>query len=278
MTRAALGAIFVRVLLRCRFSRRGMTRLGRDRDGGRRGRSAGADTPPRAMRSAATIRPRECMCLDYVDTAVLRFRAARIPRRRFADLLLFGITCVELAFLVLQTPTFTLVDWTYVSQHLLVLGIALLRRPAAARDYSLPTSTAVAVSYAYPYAQVVLLGWVPGAPAWPSAGLVLVMMAAFLSLASLLSLGKSFGIRPALRRLVTRGPYGLVRHPMYLSYVLGDVGYNLQEWNVDTVLLVLVGWASLLYRIRAEERVLSGDGDWHSYADRVRYRLLPGLW
>jgi protein-S-isoprenylcysteine O-methyltransferase Ste14 len=201
-----------------------------------------------------------------------------MTRRRFADVLLFGVTSTELVILVLQTPTFTLVDWIYVSQHLLVLGIALVRRPPAARDYSLATSIAVAVSYTYPYAQVVLLGWVPGEPAWPSAGLVLVTIAAFLSLGSLLSLGKSFGIRPALRRLVTRGPYGVVRHPMYLSYVLGDVGYNLQEWNIGTVLLVVVGWTSLLYRIRAEERILSGDAGWRFYADRVRYRLLPGLW
>jgi protein-S-isoprenylcysteine O-methyltransferase Ste14 len=216
--------------------------------------------------------------LYCVNTSVLRSPVARISRRRFADFLLFGVTSTEFAILVVQTPTFTLVDWIYVSQHLLVLAIALVRRAPAARDYSIPTSIAVAVSYAYPYAQVVLLGWVPGQPASPAAGLVLVTIAAFLSLASLLSLEKSFGIRPALRRLVTRGPYRVVRHPMYLSYVLGDIGYNLQEWNVGTVLLVLAGWASLLYRIRAEERVLSGDPGWRSYADRVRYRLIPGLW
>jgi protein-S-isoprenylcysteine O-methyltransferase Ste14 len=195
-----------------------------------------------------------------------------------ADFLLFGITSAELALLVVQTPTFTLVDWIYVSQHLLVLGIALVRRAPAAHDYSLPTSIAVAVSYAYPYAQVVLLGWVPGEMASPTAGLVLVTIAAFLSLASLLSLGRSFGIRPALRHLVVGGPYRFVRHPMYLSYILGDVGYNLQEWNIGTVLLVLVGWISLLYRIRAEERVLSGDARWRSYADRVPCRLFPGVW
>ena len=213
-----------------------------------------------------------------MNTRVLRLPVARISRRRFADFLLFGVTSTELAFLVFQTPTFTLVDWIYVSQHLLVLGIALVRRPAVARDSSLPTSIAVAVSYAYPYAQVVLLGWVPGELGWPTAGLVLVTVAAFLSLASLLSLGRSFGIRPALRGLVTRGPYRFVRHPIYLSYILADIGYNLREWNVGTVLLVLAGWASLLYRIRAEERVLSGDPGWRSYADGVRHRLIPGLW
>jgi len=44
---------------------------------------------------------------------------------------------------------------------------------------------------------------------------------------------------------------------MYLSYILADIGYNLQEWNFVTLLLVLVGWASLVYRIHAEEQLLS---------------------
>jgi protein-S-isoprenylcysteine O-methyltransferase Ste14 len=87
-----------------------------------------------------------------------------------------------------------------------------------------------------------------------------------------------FGIRPALRGLVTTGPYALVRHPIYLSYIVEDIGYNLQEWNAGTALIVVVGWASLIYRIRAEERVLALDAEWPKYASSVRYRLLPGLW
>jgi protein-S-isoprenylcysteine O-methyltransferase Ste14 len=69
-----------------------------------------------------------------------------------------------------------------------------------------------------------------------------------------------------------------VRHPMYLSYVIGDIGYNLEEWNFVTLLLVLIGWASLLYRIHAEERVISQDAAWVGYVAHVRYRLVPGLW
>jgi protein-S-isoprenylcysteine O-methyltransferase Ste14 len=134
------------------------------------------------------------------------------------------------------------------------------------------------VSYAYPYAQMAYDARVPGDPAWPDTGLVFVTIAAFLSLASLLALGRSFGVRPALRSLVTRGPYRLVRHPLYLSYFLSDIGYNLQEWNLGLVLIMLVGWASVLYRIRAEERVLSRDVRWQGYTASVPYRLLPGLW
>ena len=201
-----------------------------------------------------------------------------VSRRRFADLLLFGVTVAELIVLVLLTPTFTLTDWIYVVQHLMVLAIALTRAPPEAVDHSLPTSLAVAVSLAYPYAQVIYLGWVPGTAASPTGGLVLVTLAACLSLASLLSLGRRFGLRPALRGLARSGPYRFVRHPMYLSYVIGDIGYNLQEWNFGTVLLVFAGWASLLWRINAEERILSCDARWSAYVVSVRYRLLPGLW
>src|SRR5262245_7762865 len=130
-----------------------------------------------------------------------------LSRRRFSDFLLFGVTLAELTVLVLLTPTFGIADWIYVMQHLMVLGIALTRAPPAARDNSLPTSLAVAVSYSYPYAQVIYLRWIPGEPAWPTIGLVLISAAACLSLFSLISLGRRFGVRPALRGLMTRGPY-----------------------------------------------------------------------
>ena len=65
---------------------------------------------------------------------------------------------------------------------------------------------------------------------------------------------------------------------MYLAYMIGDVGYNLLEWNFGTVMLVMAGWVSLLYRIHAEERILSQDPRWRAYVSLVRYRLLPGVW
>jgi protein-S-isoprenylcysteine O-methyltransferase Ste14 len=198
--------------------------------------------------------------------------------RWFADLLLFCVTLTELVILFLLTPTFTITDWIYVLQHFIVLAIALTRPHPKVRDYSIASSVAVGIAYVYPYAQVIYLRWSPGYVAWPAAGLVLVALAAGLSLVSLLAMGRFFGIRPALRGLVTSGPYGFVRHPMYLSYVIADIGYNLQEWNSVTLLLVLVGWASLGYRIHAEERVLSQHAEWSAYIASVRYRLLPGLW
>ena len=205
-------------------------------------------------------------------------RLYEISKRRFADLLLFSVTLVELVLLFLLTPTFTVTDWIYVLQHLIVLGIALTRPRPEVWDYSIASSIAVGVAYVYPYSQVIYLRWSPGYIAWPTAGLVLVMLAAGLSLVSLLAIGRLFGVRPALRGLVTRGPYRFVRHPMYLSYVIADIGYNLQEWNFVTLLLVLAGWASLVYRIQAEERILSQHPNWTAFVTSVRYRLVPGVW
>ena len=87
-----------------------------------------------------------------------------------------------------------------------------------------------------------------------------------------------FGVRPALRGLVTHGPYRVVRHPLYLSYVIANIGFNLQVWNLATLFLALIGWAAMVYRIRAEERVISRDPVWPDYVALVQYRLVPGVW
>jgi len=205
-------------------------------------------------------------------------RVSSIWHRHFGDFALFGVTSTELGILFSLTPTFRIADWIYVLQHVAVLGIALTRCSPKAQDRSLLSAGAVVVSYGYSYAQVIYLRWGPGDSTWPALGLVMVTLAAVLSFASLLALGRSFGIRPALRGLMMRGPYSIVRHPMYLSYMAGDVGYNLQEWNYGTALLTLAGWTSLLYRIYAEERLLARDPGWPRYITLVRYRLVPGVW
>ena len=101
-------------------------------------------------------------------------RVSEMFRRRFADLLLFCVTLTELVILFFLTPTFTIADWIYVLQHLIVLGIALTRPRPKVRDYSIASSVAVGVAYIYPYAQVIYLRWSPGHVGWPVAGLVLV--------------------------------------------------------------------------------------------------------
>ena len=188
------------------------------------------------------------------------------------------MTLGELGILLRFTPGFTILDWAYVVQHGIVLAVALSRPPPSSQDRSLATGLAVGISYLYPYAQVLYLRWDPGLPVSYETGLALALIAVLLSLSSLLSLGRAFGIRPALRALVTSGPYRIIRHPMYLAYFVSDIAYNLQSWNAGTLLLVAAGWTSLIYRIHAEERILSRDLRWQIYARHVRHRLIPGFW
>src|ERR1700746_1902924 len=99
-------------------------------------------------------------------------------RRRLAYLLLFCVTATELVILFLLTPTFGIADWVYVLQHAMVLGIAVTRPAPTARDYSIASSPAVIIAYAYPYAQVIYLRRSPGDVASPGIGLALVTFAA----------------------------------------------------------------------------------------------------
>jgi protein-S-isoprenylcysteine O-methyltransferase Ste14 len=90
-------------------------------------------------------------------------------------------------------------------------------------------------------------------------------------------LARSFGVVPADRGLVTAGPYGVVRHPLYSAYIVGGLGYLIQSlsvWNVG-IDLIAVGWQ--LVRIRAEERHLAGRA-YEAYRARVPWRLCPGVW
>jgi protein-S-isoprenylcysteine O-methyltransferase Ste14 len=90
-------------------------------------------------------------------------------------------------------------------------------------------------------------------------------------------LGRSYGIVPANRGLATRGPYAVVRHPLYTAYLVGGVGYLLQSLSVWNAAVDLAAVAWQLVRIRAEERHLAGPA-YAAYRSRVRWRLIPGLW
>ncbi len=96
-----------------------------------------------------------------------------------------------------------------------------------------------------------------------------------LALWSMWSLGSSFSIAPAARKLVLRGPYRFIRHPMYAGEILSLSGAciaSLISWNV----CVLVIFSTSIYiRIVEEEALFK---DYPIYAHSVKWRLVPGVW
>jgi protein-S-isoprenylcysteine O-methyltransferase Ste14 len=78
---------------------------------------------------------------------------------------------------------------------------------------------------------------------------------------------------------VTDGPYRYVRHPGYTAMIgyLVCSGLALGSWL--SLLPLPASVAFLLHRTRLEDRVLAEELEgYRDYAQRVRYRLLPGIW
>ena len=112
----------------------------------------------------------------------------------------------------------------------------------------------------------------------------LVLFGDFIAFASyiwlivaVLYLGRCFGLLPEVRGLVTRGPYRLVRHPVYLGEFGAVVGFLVGApslWNLAAATLFA---AAQGVRMRLEERAL--EQELPEYADyaAVTPRLLPRL-
>lgn len=116
-------------------------------------------------------------------------------------------------------------------------------------------------------------------PPWGiDAGLGLQLAGLAICALSFAVLGRSLGLAPADRGLVTWGPYAVVRHPLYAAYVLIQLGYVLQSIALWNILVMVLACSCNIGRILAEERVLGTSTDYAAYRGRVRWRLLPGLW
>jgi protein-S-isoprenylcysteine O-methyltransferase Ste14 len=94
----------------------------------------------------------------------------------------------------------------------------------------------------------------------------------------LLRLGRSFSIMAEARRLVTDGPYAIVRHPLYLAEQIAILGAFIQFASPWAVVIVVVQFGCQVQRMRNEESVLLlSFPDYAAYKERTA-RLIPGLW
>jgi protein-S-isoprenylcysteine O-methyltransferase Ste14 len=91
------------------------------------------------------------------------------------------------------------------------------------------------------------------------------------------SLGRSFGLVPANRGVIVRGPYTLVRHPIYAGYLLTHLAFLAQYPTIWNVSILAIADAALVVRALMEERVLSADSAYQGYCQRVSWHLVPGV-
>ena len=156
----------------------------------------------------------------------------------------------------------------------LVVVLTIVRRRTSLVDRSVAGVVTTAVSLAGP----------PLLRAFGESTLVPDQATAILSAAGLglvilgkMALGRSFGIAPANRGVVMRGPYVVVRHPIYTGYLLTHIAFLLAHPTPWNAAVLLVADSALVVRALIEERVLGADAEYQSYCRRVGWHLVPGV-
>jgi len=116
-------------------------------------------------------------------------------------------------------------------------------------------------------------------PAVLGIALAVTLIGVALAVASAHSLGANFSFGPQGRALVVRGPYRLVRHPIYLAELAMIAGVTVVNLRLVPVVGALAVVVLQLVRIRAEERLLrSTFHGFNQYVTMARFRLVPFVW
>ena len=106
----------------------------------------------------------------------------------------------------------------------------------------------------------------------------LIITGGIAAIYSLIHLGRSFSIMAQARRLVTDGPYRLVRHPLYVAEFIGYLGVFIQYASGIGGALLVVQCCFQIFRMFNEEAILYATfPEYGAYTARTA-RLIPGLW
>lgn len=107
---------------------------------------------------------------------------------------------------------------------------------------------------------------------------VLIVGGIAFALYAVIALGRSLSMMPEARRLVTNGPYSMIRHPVYLGEAIALVGVTLQFLSPWALALLALQCIFQLERMKNEELVLSqAFPAYRDYAASTA-RLLPGVY
>jgi protein-S-isoprenylcysteine O-methyltransferase Ste14 len=191
---------------------------------------------------------------------------------RAAVIVLFSLMAMRFGADFLATGRVT--GLLLLVSEVLVVALTVLRRSAAAMDRSLRARLLTTLSMLGP---PLLVPGNAAALAPETATVALSIAGLAVVIAGKLTLGRSFGLMPANRGVVSSGVYRLVRHPIYMGYLLTHVAFlaaNPRAWNFAAL---LAADAALLARAVCEEQTLAKDVRYREYQQQVRWRVCPGV-
>ncbi|MCP8304969.1 MAG: isoprenylcysteine carboxylmethyltransferase family protein [archaeon] len=80
-------------------------------------------------------------------------------------------------------------------------------------------------------------------------------------------------------KVITTGPYKIVRHPGYVAAILFPISFSLIIGSLYGLIPAGIVMLLLIIRTSLEDKTLLNELDGYSkYAQRVKYRLVPGIW
>lgn len=76
--------------------------------------------------------------------------------------------------------------------------------------------------------------------------------------------------------LVTRGPYRIVRHPLYAGSLIMWIGTEISLWSLWVLFAILL-LPLIIWQIHYEEKMLYADfkEEWDHFAKQTPYKLIP---
>ncbi len=105
----------------------------------------------------------------------------------------------------------------------------------------------------------------------------IIIIGIVLSIYALGSLGKSFSIIPQARRLIKTGPYRVVRHPLYVSELIGVFGLAFAGLTILKMAIFLLLIVLQVYRALQEEKLLADVfPEYKEYSSKTS-RFIPGI-
>lgn len=147
-------------------------------------------------------------------------------------------------------------------------------RPIAKAEEILPRCAAL-IAVCVPL-MFMLLKRAPSSVAFNFVAVLVSLLANVMAVVTVSFLGRSLSVMPEARRLVQNGPYGIVRHPLYLCEILGTGAAALQYRSLPAAGLLLLAFAVQVARARWEEGVLSrAFADFAAYQSHTAFVIPP---